>query len=77
MSCVTVHDALKWNLHNEWWAIEGKVTLWFIFGKATWNICINIINICNDIYEKRLFEHIKSSGIQCESKIHVHIINIL
>lgn len=40
-------------------------------------IYINIINICNDIYEKRLFEPIKSSGIQCESKIHVHIINIL
>lgn len=57
--------------------IEGNVTLWFILRKATWNIYINIIKICNDIYEKRLFEPIKSSGIQCESKIHVHIINIL
>lgn len=49
-----------------------------ILGKATWNIYINIINICNDIYEKRLFEPIKSLGIQCESKIHVmYIMNIL
>lgn len=43
--------------------IEGNVILWLIFGKVMWNIYINIINICNDIYEKRLFEFIKSLGI--------------
>lgn len=56
---------------------RGKCHSVVDFSERPRGIYINIINICNDIYEKRLFEPIKSSGIQCESKIHVHIINIL